>query len=113
MRIETMRSGYFHNPAMTVAAFIDGWYQTGDQSPLTETGRLTYSATFRTILPRGRGRWPSSISCATRAAASGKTVPTVATSAPVSIEAAICVRHAVVTSTRKKAALIPRVAAIA
>jgi long-subunit acyl-CoA synthetase (AMP-forming) len=37
--IKTMRSGYF-NMRPSQRALIDGWYQTGDQSPLTETGRL-------------------------------------------------------------------------
>src|SRR5262249_57056973 len=67
-------------------------------------GRLVpHSPTLRTILPRDLGLMPSSISCATRASARGRMVPTFTARSPASIIAAIRVRCAVVTLTRKYA----------
>jgi acyl-coenzyme A synthetase/AMP-(fatty) acid ligase len=40
VRSETMVHGYFNDPAMTAAAFIDGWFHTGDIGRMPEPGKL-------------------------------------------------------------------------
>jgi len=40
VRSETMVRGYFNDPAMTAAAFIDGWFQTSDIGFMPEPGKL-------------------------------------------------------------------------
>ena len=40
VRTETMVHGYFNDPEMTAASFIDGWYQTSDIGFVPEPGKL-------------------------------------------------------------------------
>lgn len=40
VRSDTMVHGYFDDPALTAASFIDGWYQTSDIGCMPEPGRL-------------------------------------------------------------------------
>jgi acyl-coenzyme A synthetase/AMP-(fatty) acid ligase len=40
VRSETMVHGYFDDPALTAASFIDGWFQTGDVGLIPAPGRL-------------------------------------------------------------------------
>jgi acyl-coenzyme A synthetase/AMP-(fatty) acid ligase len=40
VKTETMVSGYFNDEAMTNAAFINGWYLTGDLGVMPEPGKL-------------------------------------------------------------------------
>lgn len=40
VKTDTMTEGYFHNPALTAASFIDGWYLTNDVGYMPEPGKL-------------------------------------------------------------------------
>jgi acyl-coenzyme A synthetase/AMP-(fatty) acid ligase len=40
VRTETMASGYFDDPALTAATFIDGWYNTNDVGYMPAPGKL-------------------------------------------------------------------------
>jgi acyl-CoA synthetase (AMP-forming)/AMP-acid ligase II len=40
VRTETMVHGYFNDPALTAASFIDGWFQTSDVGMMPEPGKL-------------------------------------------------------------------------
>lgn len=40
LRAESLFSGYYQNPQATEAAFVDGWFRTGDAGQLDEDGHL-------------------------------------------------------------------------
>jgi acyl-CoA synthetase (AMP-forming)/AMP-acid ligase II len=45
--------GYQNNPEANAAAFADGWFRTGDQGVLDDTGYLTITGRLKEIINRG------------------------------------------------------------
>ncbi len=45
--------GYRNNPTATAAAFIDGWFRTGDEGALDEDGYLTLTGRIKEMINRG------------------------------------------------------------
>jgi acyl-CoA synthetase (AMP-forming)/AMP-acid ligase II len=45
--------GYVGNPAANAAAFIDGWFRTGDQGVIDHEGYLTITGRLKEIINRG------------------------------------------------------------
>ena len=40
VRTETMADGYWNDPALTAATFVNGWYHTADIGFIPEPGRV-------------------------------------------------------------------------
>jgi long-chain acyl-CoA synthetase len=61
--------GYWQDPARTAAAFVDGWYATGDLAEIDAAGNiwLRGRASELIVLPNGQNVWPSDVEDVLRA----------------------------------------------
>ena len=53
LRGPKIMGGYRNNPTATAAAFIDGWFRTGDEGALDEDGYLTITGRIKEMINRG------------------------------------------------------------
>ena len=53
IRGENVFSGYERNPEANAAAFVDGWFRTGDQGLLDESGVLSLRGRLKELINRG------------------------------------------------------------
>jgi acyl-CoA synthetase (AMP-forming)/AMP-acid ligase II len=53
IRGENVTRGYENNPAANEAAFIDGWFRTGDQGTMDADGYLSITGRLKEIINRG------------------------------------------------------------
>jgi len=53
VRGANVMSGYERDPAANAAAFVDGWFRTGDQGVLDDKGYLTLVARIKELINRG------------------------------------------------------------
>ncbi|MBI2536017.1 MAG: AMP-binding protein, partial [Gemmatimonadetes bacterium] len=53
IRGENVMTGYDSNPAANAAAFINGWFRTGDQGVLDRDGYLSITGRLKEIINRG------------------------------------------------------------
>ncbi|WP_032918498.1 acyl--CoA ligase [Mesorhizobium erdmanii] len=50
---DNVMAGYENNPAANAASFVDGWFRTGDQGYLDESGYLRITGRIKEIINRG------------------------------------------------------------
>ncbi len=53
LRGPNVTAGYLRNPEANAAAFVDGWFRTGDQGVLDEKGRLKLTGRLKELINRG------------------------------------------------------------
>ena len=53
IRGPTVTAGYLDNPVANAAAYVDGWFRTGDQGRLDDEGFLTITGRLKEIINRG------------------------------------------------------------
>ena len=53
IRGENVTPGYENNPDANAAAFVDGWFRTGDQGFMDSDGYLTITGRLKEIINRG------------------------------------------------------------
>ncbi|MCG8347398.1 MAG: AMP-binding protein, partial [Chloroflexales bacterium] len=53
VRGKNVVSGYENNPEANAAAFVDGWFRTGDQGELDADGYLTLTGRLKELINRG------------------------------------------------------------
>lgn len=53
IRGPNVTGGYLNNPVANAAAFVDGWFRTGDQGTLDEHGRLRLTGRLKELINRG------------------------------------------------------------
>ena len=53
LRGPTVMAGYVNNPEANEAAFINGWFRTGDQGHFDEDGYLVLTGRFKELINRG------------------------------------------------------------
>ena len=53
IRGENVFAGYECNPEANAAAFVDGWFRTGDEGSLDADGYLTLRGRIKEIINRG------------------------------------------------------------
>lgn len=53
VRGDNVFDGYENNPDANAAAFVDGWYRTGDEGVLDEDGYLTLTGRIKEMINRG------------------------------------------------------------
>ena len=53
MRGPSVSPGYVDNPSANAAAFVDGWFRTGDQGVMDHEGYLTLTGRLKEFINRG------------------------------------------------------------